>query len=129
MRLETSGIPSGRESSLHRGRYGHGKKNNTRNILHRRMQYRLKLDANDDNNNNHNDSNNYFFKEKNVFVKRQIMSGETILDTCTHTHAQAYVHTNILTIHNLIYTLNNHNSEFIERFRRLKTLYNLHTNM
>ena len=70
-----------------------------------------------------------FFKEKNVFVKCHIMSGETILNTCTHTHAQAYVHTNILTIHNLIYTLSNHNSEFIERFPRLKTLYNLHTNI
>ena len=69
------------------------------------------------------------FKEKNVFVKCHIMSGETILNTCTHTHAQAYVHTNILTIHNLIYTLSNHNSEFIERFPRLKTLYNLHTNI
>ena len=56
MRLETSGIPSKRESSLHRGIMGMGRKT-VHEILHRLMQYRLKLDANDDNNNNHNDSN------------------------------------------------------------------------
>ena len=60
--------------------------------------------------NNHNDNNDYK-KSNETYKAPNHVRRDYSKHMHAHTHAQASTHTNILTIHNLIYALNNHNSE------------------